>query len=88
MTQFNINTQLLQEDPFYLSEALQFLPQAETAAQVKSWATNGNIPRKYRHKREYTGDKPRVKLEVIQLPEGLATSVPAFFRFIEALNEE
>jgi hypothetical protein len=82
-----LNTDLLHESPFLISESLQFLPQATSIAQVRDWVYRGILPKSLRRREDVKNkDQHRVFLEVIQLSNGLGTSCAAYERFTEALN--
>jgi len=64
------------EEPILFSEGKKKLPDQPTWNQLNYWAETGIIVR----------DR-RVKLESVRLPRGKATTMSAYRRFIEKLNQ-
>lgn len=66
------------EKPYRLTEIGKHLPDEPTYAQLWYWHERGL-------KNWATGEQ--IYLETIRLPRGQGTTVEAYWRFIEALNE-
>mgnify|MGYP003149526225 FL=1 len=81
-----LNPDLLEESPYPLMEIVNHIPQLKSASQIRGWIYAGIVPYSYRHLSSDT-EKPRVYLECIYLPEGLATSIAAYQRFIRRIND-
>lgn len=79
------NVEIMHESPFLLSDAKKHLPEVRTIAQIRSWVYLGRVKSSDRGREDH--DRTRVFLEVVQLPDGYATSEAAYQRFIAMLNQ-
>ena len=79
-----INTEIIHESPFYLSEARRYIHDVNSIKTLQDWVERGRL--RYKDRGKATKKTERVYLEVVALPGGLATSLAAYERFLMELN--